>query len=259
MIKVKRVSQPQYSSQSFTSKQQSNIVPEKKRDYNDIVESLIVDQSINANVINKIASYLDNKPARAEIPSFQASSPLFGNHSLSPELTNSDSFSNEDSTDSGVFVQANSTTTTTKTTLTNFAEPEIKGRPKLLSEVMKTVMKWRQIRNKGKLTKDNKKVKVSFNEAAEMLGLSLKSLNDYLRVIKLGEKFNFDFEKNMNKKFGVLRKFVSDKKLKGEPITNTDDSASDCLCFENFISTQSTPVHQINRTNNKIQKNKIHF
>ena len=52
----------------------------------------------------------------------------------------------------------------------------------------------------------------SLEDAAEKVGVSKKSLDDYLLQLRFGKKFNFDFESNRNNKVGVLRTFVKEKK-----------------------------------------------
>jgi hypothetical protein len=58
----------------------------------------------------------------------------------------------------------------------------------------------------GKLTR------YSLEEAAVCVGLSKKSLDDYLLQIRFAKKFGFDFERHKHDNIGVLRQFV--KKMK---------------------------------------------
>ncbi len=46
------------------------------------------------------------------------------------------------------------------------------------------------------------------------MGVSKKSLDDYLLQLRFGKKFQFDFELNRDKKVGVLRSFVKEMKEK---------------------------------------------
>lgn len=48
-------------------------------------------------------------------------------------------------------------------------------------------------------------------EAANRLDTNKKTLDDYFQQIKNGVKYKFDFEKNADKKFTTLRKFVEAK------------------------------------------------
>lgn len=53
---------------------------------------------------------------------------------------------------------------------------------------------------------------MNLQEAAAMLGISKKSLDDYYYQLRLGEKYDFDFKRNLNEKVGVLRTFIKDVK-----------------------------------------------
>lgn len=44
------------------------------------------------------------------------------------------------------------------------------------------------------------------------VGISKKSLDDYLLQLKFGRKLGFDFEKYKDERVGVLRKFVKQNK-----------------------------------------------
>ena len=46
------------------------------------------------------------------------------------------------------------------------------------------------------------------------MGLSKKSLDDYLLNVRYAAKFDFDFSKNSEEKIGLLRKFVKIQKRK---------------------------------------------
>ncbi len=49
---------------------------------------------------------------------------------------------------------------------------------------------------------------MSLPEAAEILGLPKKSLDDYFYQLRLGEKFGFDFHSHMMEGIGFLRSFL---------------------------------------------------
>jgi hypothetical protein len=51
------------------------------------------------------------------------------------------------------------------------------------------VKRWRDIHN----AVDHDKNRVSLQEAAKMIGISKKSLDDYFYQLRLGEQFNFNF------------------------------------------------------------------
>jgi hypothetical protein len=52
---------------------------------------------------------------------------------------------------------------------------------------------------------------MSLLQAAKSIGMSKKSLDDYLRYLRMGERLNFDFEAFEGEKMGFLRAFVRSK------------------------------------------------
>lgn len=52
--------------------------------------------------------------------------------------------------------------------------------------------------------------KMNLQEAAKIIGVSKKSLDDYYFQMRMGEKYGFDFSDNMGNKVGHLRSFVKD-------------------------------------------------
>lgn len=49
-------------------------------------------------------------------------------------------------------------------------------------------------------------------DAAKMVGISKKSLDDYFCQLRLGEQYDFDFKSNLDKGIGVLRSYVKQQK-----------------------------------------------
>ncbi len=58
----------------------------------------------------------------------------------------------------------------------------------------------------------NQTQKFSLEEAAKKVGISKKSLDDYLFQIRFGNKYGFNFNEHYNDKVGVLRDFVRQNK-----------------------------------------------
>ncbi len=52
------------------------------------------------------------------------------------------------------------------------------------------------------------KKRLNLQDAAKMIGISKKSLDDYYCQLRLGELYNFNFYDNMNEKIGFLRTYV---------------------------------------------------
>ena len=73
---------------------------------------------------------------------------------------------------------------------------------------------WRNLYN-GIPDHTGKTVRYSLEEAANLVGDSKKSLDDYLSQLRKGRKFGFDFNKSKDEKVGALRTFVKDKATRG--------------------------------------------
>lgn len=64
------------------------------------------------------------------------------------------------------------------------------------------------------------------------MGVSKKSLDDYLLQLRFGKKYGFDFQAHKDDKVGVLRTFVKkekskDKNKKGKGAQKSDDEDED--------------------------------
>ena len=68
----------------------------------------------------------------------------------------------------------------------------------------------------------------SLEDAAEKVGVSKKSLDDYLLQLRFGKKFDFDFETNRNNKVGTLRTFVKEKKREKKVQEEADKKGTNC-------------------------------
>ena len=71
------------------------------------------------------------------------------------------------------------------------------------------VKKWRYLHTHGHPTI---KKRLNLQEAAKLVGVSKKSLDDYYCQLRLGESYNFDFVNNLDEKIGVLRNYVRDSR-----------------------------------------------
>jgi hypothetical protein len=71
--------------------------------------------------------------------------------------------------------------------------------------------RWRKLYN-GDYSYRNEPVRLTLDEAAEQVGISKKSLDDYLMQIRFGRKYGFNFQEHQNERVGVLRTYV--KKMK---------------------------------------------
>ena len=82
-----------------------------------------------------------------------------------------------------------------------------RAKERKINEIVLKVYEWKKIYNNC-IDKNGKKVKLTLQEAAALVNLSKKSLDEYLNQIKFGKKYNFDFNKHKNSKVGILRGYV---------------------------------------------------
>ena len=78
-----------------------------------------------------------------------------------------------------------------------------------IKEVIKKVCIWRRLYT-GKYMEDGSLVRYDLEAGARKLDENKKTLDDYLHVIKLGKKMNFEFAKYQDERFGILRKFTKE-------------------------------------------------
>ena len=84
-------------------------------------------------------------------------------------------------------------------------------RERKIGYIIEKVYAWRKLYNGYKDENDNYN-RYSLDKAAELVGVSKKSLDDYLLQIRLGRKYGFNFNENKYKKIGVLRDCVKKAK-----------------------------------------------
>lgn len=120
-----------------------------------------------------------------------------------------------------------------------------------IHEALKLVAEWRKIHKEGYTEQDSSEIIYpTLEEAAKRVGVVKKSLDDYFLMIKHAKLHGFDFEKNSNERFGVLRAFVKKNKQKKESQKTND------ILNEILEVTSNNPV-QINPKSKKIQKTNI--
>lgn len=73
--------------------------------------------------------------------------------------------------------------------------------------VIKKVYIWKKL-SCSAIDKNGKKAKMTLNDAAECIGISKKSLDEYINQIRLGSYFGFDFNRHKYERVGILRAFV---------------------------------------------------
>ena len=108
-------------------------------------------------------------------------------------------------------------------TVQNFFESEARRRERRIGYIIEKVHAWRKLYN-GFYNENGEHTRYSLDTAAELLGISKKSLDYYLLQIRLGRKFGFDFNKYRNERVGNLREFVKKHRNKdNNQIKNKDN------------------------------------
>lgn len=77
-----------------------------------------------------------------------------------------------------------------------------RNKERTVREVVESVKRWRDLHDSSSVER-----RVSLQEAAKVVGISKKSLDDYFFQLRVGEQHGFDFEKHLDSKVGVLRAF----------------------------------------------------
>ena len=95
-----------------------------------------------------------------------------------------------------------------------------------IGNIIDMVRHWRTL-YKGITTPSGEIIKKSLEDAASEIGISKKSLDDYLLQLRSGKKYGFNFDNHKEDKVGILRSYVKKHKkfestMKG--FKNTSDT-----------------------------------
>lgn len=87
-------------------------------------------------------------------------------------------------------------------------------RERQISEVVKAVAIWRRLYTGVSTTHGDETllIRYSLTDAAQKVGISRKTLDEYLHLINMGRKYGFKFSARQDEKVGQLRLFVSKAK-----------------------------------------------
>ena len=86
-----------------------------------------------------------------------------------------------------------------------------RAKERKIGSVVKKVYMWRRLYT-GFRDNEGRTIKLTLEEAAKKVGISKKSLDDYLIQLRNGRNLGFNFNKHQNDKIGVLRSFVKKNK-----------------------------------------------
>ena len=112
--------------------------------------------------------------------------------------------------------------------------------------IVEKVNAWRRLYN-GFYNENGEYTRYSLDQAAKMVGISKKSLDDYLLQLRLGRKYGFNFNQNKTKKVGILRAFVKRHRAqqkKGNTNYKNNDDINDTL--ENKIELEEEIAEEEN-------------
>ena len=88
----------------------------------------------------------------------------------------------------------------------------ISSRKRKLKNIIRLVYKSRKLFN-GFVNEEGIFVKYSLEKAASIVGIPVKTLQDYLRLIRFAREAHFDFNKNKDKTISFLRKYLKRRGL----------------------------------------------
>lgn len=89
----------------------------------------------------------------------------------------------------------------------NDKKKERRTKERKIGFIIEKVNAWRKLYH-GFKNEKSEQTRYSLDQAAKIIDISKKSLDDYLLQLRLGRKYGFDFNKNQNEKVGMLRVFV---------------------------------------------------
>lgn len=93
----------------------------------------------------------------------------------------------------------------------NINEKSKRSKERKIGYIIEKVFLWRKLYN-GFYDDNNNFIKLTLEEAADKVGISKKSLDDYLIQLRIGKLNGFNFNEHKNDKVGVLRAFVKKSK-----------------------------------------------
>lgn len=105
-----------------------------------------------------------------------------------------------------------------------------KAKERELAVIIRKVKKWRDL-YRGYQGKDGRRINYSLDDAAKMVNLPKKTLDDYLQQLKQGKKYGFDFHDNQHKKIGVLRDFINEKNKELKDLIQVEDNSMNNIEF----------------------------
>ncbi|CAG9311032.1 unnamed protein product [Blepharisma stoltei] len=107
--------------------------------------------------------------------------------------------------------------------------------------IIEKVAQWRNLYN-GVPNSNGEMVRLTLEEAATKVGISKKSLDDYLLQLRFGRKYGFNFEEHKNDKVGLLRAFVKKFKKIQSDLSKVKPGETIPSELEQQINEKGTPL-----------------
>jgi hypothetical protein len=123
-----------------------------------------------------------------------------------------------------------------------------------IGDVVQKVSIWRKLYN-GYYDNYGSFVKMTLQDAANSVGISKKSLDDYLMQIRFGRRFGFNFNEHAFDNFGSLRTFVKKKKQMEREKAMADSSSSGFESSEE--EEEEEEEEEAKQDAKRVKKNKI--
>lgn len=87
-----------------------------------------------------------------------------------------------------------------------------RGNERMISSVVHTLTKWKKLHDHGAsdpaaAATGEHTTRLTWGQAATFINVPKKTLDDYMREVRMGHRNGFDFDQNSSKRFGVLRAF----------------------------------------------------
>ncbi|CAD8144431.1 unnamed protein product [Paramecium octaurelia] len=96
----------------------------------------------------------------------------------------------------------------TSTSITNKHQSFKRVKERLVCEAIEKVERWRQMFTEGLQTNNGEIIKVTLNQAAEIVGIPKKTLEDYTQLFKKVKLLTADIKQFSNEKMGFLRSYL---------------------------------------------------
>jgi len=122
-----------------------------------------------------------------------------------------------------------------------------------IGQILDKVYTWRKFYSGFTDPQTTQTIKMSLEDAAQKVGISKKSLDDYLLQIRFGKKYGFNFNDHYNDRVGVLRAFVKKNKQTTDKHMDIEGSQMQKFPSQEFANLIEKKDGRSKRNNLKIE------